>query len=131
RRPSRSGSSEVWRSRQNDFPIIGRDQLNPWPAWSAVIDKVLAVSLRCSCVLLVVDVPAEFLFEPGRDGYKRCHPVWLGRLARRNHIEPGAEHTACITVGRTRHAITVGITRRRRAKNVGITGRALGVRIDR
>ena len=86
--PSRTGGSDVRRSRQNNFPIIGRDQLDPRAASVEVAVVVLAVSLSAVSVLLVIDVPAKLLFEPGCDRDKRCHPVRLRRLTGRNHIEP-------------------------------------------
>src|SRR5208282_2224608 len=106
----------------NDFPIICGDELDPGTARSPVIDEVLTVPLaiRCTAVLLVVEVPAKFLLEAWRDRHKRGHPTRLRRLAGRNHGEPGLN----------RIARQVSVRRRRSLDQHGRV-RALSVRNSR
>src|SRR4029077_12265428 len=51
-RTLRAGSGNIWRRRQNHFPVIGRDELDSCAARSAIFDKTLAVSLATSPVFL-------------------------------------------------------------------------------
>src|SRR5262249_20592193 len=92
--PSRARGAHVRRSRQNDFPIICRDELDSRPARPSVTDKALAVPLSARSVLLIIKVPSELLFKARRNRHEWSHPLGLSRLACRNHIEPGSEWSA-------------------------------------
>src|SRR5262249_25555679 len=53
--PSRARGAHVW-LRQNDFPIICRDDLDPGAARPPVTDKALTVPLSARSVFLIIKV---------------------------------------------------------------------------